>query len=426
MKEQDLLKAIHNLPDQTVEHYALPKSGKSDALPDETAAGKEHIMTTNADTANKKPIRIHRTGIAAAILICLGLNAGLFFGINKLRTDNSIIPGHAPVESVSVDSDYKMPSLIGMDFDDALVMYGDIIQIVCDSEEYSDYEDGIIFDQDIPANEPLKKGDTVHVKVSIGAKKVQLPDVAGWDFETAKTQILALKLYVYKRCAYDNEVPEGKVISTDPVGPAELEPGTYVRVTVSLGPNNANVLVPNFVGMRYEEAKEVLESMGLVAAKREVSGTELAGKVLAQDINPGEEVAGGTTVTLDVVTGESNTEIETTTAPNEADSEANAEENTVVISFRIPEDAVGTYHIALYENGIAKAVGGSFDPQFASGVAALTVEGSQEEDLTAVLVNDTTGAEATLGIVHVNFDTKSTELINDNINAAFAELQNNE
>ena len=84
------------------------------------------------------------------------------------------------------------------------------------------------------------------------------------------------------------------------------------------------------------------------------------------------------------------------------------------------------YHIALYENGIAKAVGGSFDPQFASGVAALTVEGSQEADLTAVLVNETTGAEATLGIVHVNFDTKSAELITDNINAAFAELQNNE
>jgi serine/threonine-protein kinase len=176
---------------------------------------------------------------------------------------------------------------------------------------------------------------------------------------------------------------------------------------VSLGPNKDTVIVPNVAGMAFDDAKQVLENMGLSVVRQDTVSEERAENVISMNVAAGEEVAEGTVITLQVSTGVSRPGMK-----------------TVRITFSIPEDAVGSYHIILNDSGVAAAVSSSFDPQIAAGVAALTVEGTQEADLTAVLVNDTTGAEATIGVYHVNFEAGTSEMVSGSISEAFSAVAN--
>ncbi|MCQ2417548.1 MAG: Stk1 family PASTA domain-containing Ser/Thr kinase [Oscillospiraceae bacterium] len=331
--------------------------------------------------------------VLSAVIIVVILVAGVLF----TTAIWDMIKGNT---SANRNLEMRMPGLIGMDYEEAKLQYGDQIQIVVESREYSEYDHDKIFDQDIPEGDPVAKGDTVNVKVSLGSKKVQLPDVSGWDFETAKNQIQSNNLYVDKRSKYSDEIPEGKVISTDPVGPIELEPGTYVRVTVSLGKNKNTVPVPNFVGMTWDLARTTAEGMGLVLAKNEVDDSTPEGTVLKQNVKVGEEVSEDSVIELDVSTGKQ-------------------KDQPVRISFTIPANASGMFHIVMYEGGIAKDVGSTFNPEYAAGITSLTVEGTDISDMVAILVNDQTGAEATIGSYRVDFKTASSQMMSGDITAAF-------
>lgn len=296
--------------------------------------------------------------------------------------------------------EFKMPSLIGMDYKEAELQYGDKIRINIESKEYSEYEKDKIFNQDIPVNDPVGKGDTVNVRVSLGAKKVLLPDVENWEFETAKSTIVGLGLFVDKRSSYDPNIEKGKVISTDPKGPLEVEPGSYVRVTVSLGQNKTTVPVPNFVNMDWDLAKTQAEALKLTVSKKEVDDEAKEGTVLNQNVQPNEEVSEGTLIELTVSSGKK-------------------KEQQVRISFNIPANASGIFHIGLYEGGIARAVGGQFNVDYAAGVTSLVLEGNETIDVVAILVNDANGKEAEIGRYRVDFDKKTYETLSSDPGAAF-------
>lgn len=308
----------------------------------------------------------------------------------------------SPDQSSYAD-EVPMPSLIGMDYGEALKMYGDMFQIVVDSSEFSEYEADQIFFQDIQPGDPVGKGEPVHVKVSLGAQKVLLPDVTDWEFETAKQTIFGLGLYVDKRMSYSSEVEKGKVISTEPEGPCEMVLGSYVRMTVSLGKNPDTVPVPNFVNMDWDMAKTVADSLNLELMKKEVDDAAEKGTVLNQNVQPGDEVSEHSLIELTVSSGQ--------------------KQEAVRISFNVPAGAAGKYHIGLYEGGVAKAVGGQFDPEYAAGVTSLMIEGIDTAEMVAVLYNDENGKEATIGTYRLDFDKKSYETLSEDIAGAFKAVQ---
>ncbi|MBP0988253.1 MAG: PASTA domain-containing protein, partial [Oscillospiraceae bacterium] len=326
-----------------------------------------------------------------------------FVNLNKDSTvSDSFEPVEFEIPAEQKDS-IRVPELIGMDYNEAAEMYGDRIQIFADSFEYSGYEENRIFDQDIPAEGLVSTGTTVHVKVSLGNKKVLMPDVTDWEFETAKSTIIGLGLYADKRSAYSSEVEKGRVISTDPEGPVEIEPGSYVRVTVSLGKNPDTVPVPNFVNMDWDMAKNIADSLNLELVKKEVDDEAAAGTVLNQNVQPGDEVSEHSLIELTV--------------------SSDQKQEAVRMSFNIPAGAAGKYHIGLYEGGVAKAVGGLFEPEYAAGVTAVTIEGNETTDVVAVLYNDENGKEAAIGTYRLVFDKKSYETLSEDIAGAFKTVQ---
>lgn len=464
MNNHDLLDTIGDLSEETVHKYALPDSRNTER------AKEEDIMDTSTQPirqTKKKPFRISMGAAAAAIAVCVGLNAAILFGIHKMKQDAAGMSSDA----VGFSEEYKMPDLIGVNYEEAMCQWGDVLQIVMDSEEYSDYEEGRIFDQDVAPGEPLSKDMTVHVKVSLGQKKVLLPDVTDWEFETAKQTIFGLGLYVDKRMSYSSEVEKGRVISTDPEGPVEIEPGSYVRVTVSLGKNPDTVPVPNFVNMDWDTAKNIADSLNLELVKKQIFDEAEKGTVLNQSVQPTEEVAEGSVIELTVSTGAGyegilvpkfvgmQWELAETTAnalkiantKKVVDDDAPAgtviaqdvdpgtvpDENTLVtltvssgqkqeavrISFNVPAGAAGKYHIALYESGAAKAIGGQFDPEYAAGVTSLVIEGSGTAEMTAVLFNDGNEKQTVIGTYRVDFENRSYETISEDIAAAYEKVQ---
>ncbi|MBR3268803.1 MAG: PASTA domain-containing protein [Oscillospiraceae bacterium] len=303
-----------------------------------------------------------------------------------------------------------MPSLIGMDVDEAQLMYGDFIQIYTVSTEYSSYDKGKIFDQDIKPNDPVRKGTSVGVKVSLGMKKVLLPDLTGWDYDGARAQINSLGLQVDPRTAYDPVVEKGKVISTNPPGPCEMVPGDYVRVTVSRGPdpsqtaeqntNPKTVTVPNFIGQQWDLARTMAEGNDLVVGKEDVDDSAPEGQVIGQSWEPGEEVTEGTPIMLKVSTGK-------------------AKGKSVSVVFIIPSNAKGRFIITLYEDGVETAKTDSINPEYMLDRVSLDVKGTGTHDMIAMLTNEETGKEVRIGSYRIQFDTGSYMVLSYDINGAF-------
>ena len=239
-----------------------------------------------------------------------------------------------------------------------------------------------------PAAEPITvTAPVTDYEVRDFEPTVALPDLNNWTYNDAKQLIQNAGLYVDKRPAYSDEIPEGHVISTDPELPAELAPGSYVRVIVSLGPNRNTVLVPNFTGMDWEHAKTMADGMGLVLGKNVVPSSEPEGTVLSQSIEVGTEVAKDTVIDLDVSSGDERTEFQI---------------RLVRITFPVPAGADGLFHIGLYKDGECVVAGTSFNPEYAAGVTSVTVQVEADTDLTAYLVNDKTDAKAEIGTCHLD------------------------
>jgi serine/threonine-protein kinase len=156
--------------------------------------------------------------------------------------------------------------------------------------------------QDPGAGEHVDKGDTVTLHLSQGPEVYDVPDLKGKTVDAATRQLGELKLEVgLIDHEYSSTVKEGRIISTSPPAGTELNPGDSVRLIVSKGPQPIGV--PNVVGKQVEDARTVLESVGLKAQVNEVySDDKPIGEVLAQ--NPANGTADkGSAVVLSVSKG---------------------------------------------------------------------------------------------------------------------------
>ena len=300
------------------------------------------------------------------------------------------------------NQEYAMPNLVGMDFTAAKLQWGETITLDVWSREYSTYEKDQIFEQSVPVGDPVVQGDKVKVKVSMGAQKVKMQNMTNWDYETAKQNILSSGLQIDPRREYDKTgtVPAGKVLRTDPAGPCELEPGAYVTVFISLGENKETVRVPSFVGYDWDEARQLAEQNNLKAAKKEVNDTSPAGTVISQNIEADVEVTAGSPIELTVSNG--------IPLPIE-----------MKIKFAIPANAVGTFHITMYEDGIPAFPGQSFNVAYANGETSVTVMGNGIKEFVATLTNDATGGTATIGRYRADFDKKEAASVESDVTGAF-------
>jgi serine/threonine-protein kinase len=166
----------------------------------------------------------------------------------------------------------------------------------------SDVEEGVVFAQNPTEGPRVDKETVVVIDVSSGKPEVTVPSVVGQTESDAVAELTRVGL-VAQVAQVNSERDEGTVTaqSLDP-GTVVVE-GTKVRINVSKGPKP--VVVPNVVGIPFDEAAAELQRAGFGVVRVDVDSERTSGTVVDQDPDGGSESSKGSTVTLSVSRGPS-------------------------------------------------------------------------------------------------------------------------
>jgi beta-lactam-binding protein with PASTA domain len=421
--------------------------------------------TDNNITEHNGKLRIHRGGAIAACIALLAAGAvttGLFFKNNNIkysgRTSNDIISS----DEESKTSELTMPNYVGMnidyiydvdenihdvfvvheynpDYDEGIVFWqniepGEVIDqndniILKVSDSISDkdgvitipnflgknieqvkqdwgekikidsvfeynleYEEGMIFWQSQNPGNSVKEGYTITLKVSKGKQKTVIPDVSGSESEVAESELRAAQFTVVLRSKYDDNVPEGIAIGTEPAAGTEFALEGAVTLYVSKGPLDTQVKVPNVVGLNKESAIKLLKENDLKPVVVDLPYDGDKGQVIDQSINPGWKIDKDTEVNIYVSTGVS-------------------DPVDLTISIPMPDGLSGEFTLDGYVNGNRRYTQTISDGKAVSGGAVtMDITGKNKETITVMIKNEDTGKSVTYAVFDVDYGKKTAEL----------------
>lgn len=195
------------------------------------------------------------------------------------------------------------------------------LEPVITPREITEGEPGYVVAQDPDEGAEVAPGSQVEIFVSVTAGTVLVPDVVGRPLGQAQTLIQNAGLRFDQATeAPSSDVPEGSVISTDPVGGASVERNSVVRIVVSSGPEQ--VQVPNVIGDSESDARAALRQAGLEVSVEQRSvpaGDPNDGRVSSQSPSGGARVDAGSSVTIviDRAAAPTTTTTSTTTSTTE-------------------------------------------------------------------------------------------------------------
>ncbi len=137
-----------------------------------------------------------------------------------------------------------------------------------------------------PGDRVLKNGSVAAV-VSLGPERHKVPDVRGQTLDEAQQSLDGAKLeYGEQIDRYDERVPKGRVVGTDPTSGTSLRRGTAVDVVVSKGPKP--IKIPDYTGKSAAKASQALGKLGFKVDTTEVnSDTVPSGRVVTQSPSTG-------------------------------------------------------------------------------------------------------------------------------------------
>lgn len=228
----------------------------------------------------------HRRPKHLLLLICIGIlsitlaSTSIFFAVKSYRSSH-------------------MPSLIGLSKSDAIQKLEQISFPYELVEVYSSQvEPGHIQEQSPVPGEKLQEGGSAVLTVCIGEGTV-VPAVSGKPVQEAKNALEEVSLKIEEEEKSHDIVPKGFIIQTVPAEGSYVEPGSSVRLVVSLG---KKVMLPDVTQLSKEDAEQQLAKLGLTCKFEEVYSSKAeAGKL----IQPKDEyMYEGDTVVIKISLGE--------------------------------------------------------------------------------------------------------------------------
>ena len=153
-----------------------------------------------------------------------------------------------------------------------------------------------------PAGTQIKRGRTVGLVISSGTDMRVVPRLAGLNARQAQLDAEHAGFAIEEVVEiHTDSVERGRVVGTDPGEGSVRSFGTGIRMLVSLGPRPAELVMPSLVGKTAEEARLIVEGLGLVM--RSVKYERFRGRssrevVVVQDPVAGSHVVEGEGVTL--------------------------------------------------------------------------------------------------------------------------------
>lgn len=158
------------------------------------------------------------------------------------------------------------------------------------------------------AGAEIRQGNTVIIYISSGReiKPVTVPNFVGMTEEKANLEAQKLGLVVGASSSEHSDKPAGTVIRQSISATTEAKTGDNIYFTISLGPNNTTVDVPDVIGKSLNAAKSELEAAGFTVAVQ-WQGQEGANEIVI-GCTPDGSAEKGSTITITVTSKDAQTE----------------------------------------------------------------------------------------------------------------------
>jgi serine/threonine-protein kinase len=195
----------------------------------------------------------------------------------------------------------EVPSVIGQDVGTAQTLLQDKGFDVDVKPSPSSAPRDSVLEQDPVAGEKADEGSSVVLTISAGPAVVKVPDVKGLSEKDATERLDKAGFEVTPDFGFDDAVPEGRAIGTEPAAGTEVPNGAPITLIISRGSNK--VEVPDVVGLTDQQALNALADAELGGSVVQRDDPAPAGEVVGQSPGAGQEVKPGTQVTLFVSSG---------------------------------------------------------------------------------------------------------------------------
>ena len=215
------------------------------------------------------------------------------------KADDQILRGGTVAATISKGPErYPVPSLVGRTVDDAkIALEANHLALGKTNEVYDDSAPaGQVISASLPADQMVKPGTPVYLKVSKGPAPVKIVSYVGKPFTDAQTYYQNAGLVVQRGDdKFSDKVPSGSVVSQDPKK-GNVEKNSTITFIVSKGPEFT--VVPPVRGLSGDAATQKLTALGFkVNVKRE---SWFGNTALGTDPAEGEKAKTGSEITLSI------------------------------------------------------------------------------------------------------------------------------
>jgi eukaryotic-like serine/threonine-protein kinase len=187
---------------------------------------------------------------------------------------------------------------------------------------------------DPAANSQVPERSTVKLQVGNGPDQAAVPPLTGRSVAEAGPLLIQRGLVLGAQTEQNTTDPAqiGKILSSSPPAGENVPAGSAVAVVV--GKQQTTVAVPNVTGKSSDDAVKAIQQAGLVVRTSEVDAGGDQGDVVATDPPAGTQVAPGSTVTLQVTTGDGNSSVDMpdVTGDKQRDAQRKLEQKGLVVS----------------------------------------------------------------------------------------------
>ena len=196
-----------------------------------------------------------------------------------------------------------LPNLVGNTATVALNLLSELKLEWETTEVPSDQPRGEVVSQLPEPETRIEVGESVFLSISAGPANILVPPVKRFPKDNVRADLETAGFVVVLEQENSEDVPRDQATRTEPAAGTPLEPGSQVRLYISIGPS----VMPNLVGQDLRAATALLDEWceGCYRTQNRPTLDEtMIGRVLEQRPPPGEELATETEVVLFVGVGE--------------------------------------------------------------------------------------------------------------------------
>lgn len=269
------------------------------------------------DYGKKKKLGI--IPIVLGVLAAFVLTTGLYLGFTKLKQ----------IQKDSIVQEIALPNLIGRTEAEARKAVQDMgLKFEVKSETTDSSKPYGVLSQDPQSGMTVKQNSTVYVVLNVDSKATKLDSYVGMKLEEIESKVKELGLKIEVDYV-DDDSEENTILAQNPIAGSSITEGDTLYLSISNGKGAEENLVPNVLGMNFDDAKKMLEEKGLIVKDAVYVASEETEKdrVLSQSLEANQTFENGDTIELNVSKGPEEKPEENEENPEEKPNEEPTEEN---------------------------------------------------------------------------------------------------